>query len=98
MSLKRVLKWYHILALGVAGIIGTSWVYLNTTFYDLYGPGGVILGYFIGMVMAALIALAYSEMSSAIPREGGEVAFVFPPSEPRDPISLRGCSCSACSQ
>jgi len=78
MSLKRVLKWYHILALGVAGIIGTSWVYLNTAFYDLYGPGGVILGYFIGMVMAALIALAYSEMTSAIPREGGEVAFVFP--------------------
>jgi len=78
LSLKRVLKWYHVLAIGVAGIIGTSWVYLNTTFYDLYGPGGVILGYAIGTVMAALIALAYSEMSSAIPREGGEVAFVFP--------------------
>ncbi|MEM0178605.1 MAG: APC family permease, partial [Fervidicoccaceae archaeon] len=62
MSLKRVLTWYHVLALGVAGIIGTSWVYLNTTFYDLYGPGSVILGYLIATVMASLIALAYSEM------------------------------------
>ncbi|MEM3926983.1 MAG: APC family permease [Desulfurococcaceae archaeon] len=78
MSLKRVLEWYHVLALGVAGIIGTSWVYLNTTFYDLYGPGGVILGYFVATIMASLIALAYSEMSTAIPREGGEVAFVYP--------------------
>ncbi|MEM0021550.1 MAG: APC family permease [Fervidicoccaceae archaeon] len=78
MSLKRVLTWYHVLALGVAGIIGTSWVYLNTTFYDLYGPGSVILGYLIATVMASLIALAYSEMSTTIPREGGEVAFVFP--------------------
>jgi len=78
MSLKRVLEWYHILAIGVAGIIGTSWVYLNTTFYDMYGPGGVILGYFVATVMASLIALAYSEMGSAIPREGGEVAFVYP--------------------
>jgi len=78
LSLKRVLEWYHILALGVAGIVGTSWVYLNTTFYDLYGPGGVILGYLVATTMAALIALAYSEMGSAIPREGGEVAFVYP--------------------
>ncbi|ADV65590.1 APC family permease [Desulfurococcus mucosus] len=78
MSLKRVLDWYHILALGVAGIVGTSWVYLNTTFYDLYGPGGVILGYIVATVMASLMALAYSEMGSAINREGGEVAFVYP--------------------
>ena len=78
MSLKRVLEWYHILALGVAGIIGTSWVYLNTTFYDMFGPGGVILGYFVATVMASLIALSYAEMGSAINREGGEVAFVYP--------------------
>ena len=78
LSLKKVLGWPELLALGTAGIIGTSWVYMNTRFYDIYGPGGTILGYLIGTLMAALIALAYAEMGSAIKREGGEVAFVYP--------------------
>jgi amino acid transporter len=78
VSLKRVLSWPQLLALGAAGIIGTSWAYMNTRFYSIYGPGGVILGYAIGTLMAFLVALAYAEMGSTIPKAGGEVAFVFP--------------------
>ncbi len=77
-GLKKEIRWYGMLAFGVAGIIGTSWTYMNTRFYELYGPGGVILGFGIGTVMAALIALSYAELGSAIKREGGEVAFAYP--------------------
>lgn len=78
MSLKRVLVWYELLAIGVAGIIGSSWAYLNTTFYGDYGPGATVLGFAIATLIAFLVALCFAEMGTAISREGGEVAFVLP--------------------
>ncbi len=77
-SLKKEISKRGLLALGVAGIIGTSWTYMNTRFYRDFGPGGVLLGFGIGVLMATLIALTYGELGSSIKREGGEVAFAFP--------------------
>jgi len=78
MSLKRVLEWHELLALGVAGVIGSSWAYLNTAFYEAYGPGATVYGFAISTALAFLVALCFAEMGSTISREGGEVAFVFP--------------------
>jgi len=77
-GLRREITFFGLLAFGMAGIIGTSWTYMNTRFYRLYGPGGVIFGFVIGTIMAAIIALSYAELGSAIKREGGEVAFAYP--------------------
>ena len=77
-ELKKEITFFGLLAFGMAGIIGTSWTYMNTRFYKLYGPGGVIAGFCIGIVMAALVALSYSELGSLIKREGGEIAFAYP--------------------
>ncbi len=76
--LKKDISKRGLLALGVAGIIGTSWTYMNTRFYREFGPGGVIIGFGIGIIMATLIALTYGELGASIKREGGEVAFAFP--------------------
>ncbi|AEC52565.1 putative protein amino acid transporter [Pyrococcus sp. NA2] len=77
-GLKKEVTFFGLIALGMAGIIGTSWTYMNTRFYKLYGPGGVILGFIIGTIMASLIALSYAELGATIKREGGEVAFAYP--------------------
>ncbi len=77
-KLKKHISAKGLLALGVAGIIGTSWTYMNTVFYGKYGSGGVIAGFAIGVFMAVLIALSYAELGSAIKREGGEITFAYP--------------------
>ncbi|WP_461863918.1 APC family permease [Thermococcus sp.] len=77
-GLKKEVTFFGLISFGMAGIIGTSWTYMNTRFYKLYGPGGVIFGFMIGTLMAALIALSYAELGAAIKREGGEVAFAYP--------------------
>ncbi len=77
-ELKKHISAKGLLALGVAGIIGTSWTYMNTVFYMEYGSGGTILGFGIGVLMATLIALSYAELGAAIKREGGEIAFAYP--------------------
>ena len=75
--LQRVITWYELLAIGVGGILGTSWVYLNTRFYAEYGPGGVTLGFFVATIMATFVAFSYAELASSIKREGGEIVFAY---------------------
>ena len=75
--LQKVITWYELLAIGVGGILGTSWVYLNTRFYAEYGPGGVTLGFFVATIMATFVAFSYAELASSIKREGGEVVFAY---------------------
>ena len=94
-GLKREVTFFGLISFGMAGIIGTSWTYMNTRFYKLYGPGGVIFGFMIGTVMAALIALSYAELGAAIKREGGEVAFAYPIFRLKAPLPRHGCSSSA---
>lgn len=76
-NLKKVITWYELLAIGVGGILGTSWVYLNTKFYAEYGPGSVIFGFFIATVIATFVSFSYAELGSALKREGGEIVFAY---------------------
>jgi len=76
-SLKKIITWYELLAIGVGGILGTSWVYLNTKFYAEYGPGGVIFGFFLATVIAVFVSFSYAELGSALKREGGEIVFAY---------------------
>jgi len=76
-SLKKIITWYELLGIGVGGILGTSWVYLNTKFYAEYGPGGVVLGFSLATLMAVFVSLSYAELGSALKREGGEIVFAY---------------------
>lgn len=76
-DLKKSLGTIQLLAFGVAGVVGASWIYTNSTFFDAYGAGGVILGLCLGIALAACVALAYARLAHAFPRAGGEVVFSF---------------------
>lgn len=76
-DLKKTLGFPSLIALGVAGVVGSSWVYTSSTFFTDLGAGGMILGLLIGAAFAACVALAYGELTSAVPRAGGEVVWGY---------------------
>ena len=43
-GLTRTLGMFQLIALGAAGVVGTSWIYTNGDFFATYGAGGEIFG------------------------------------------------------
>ncbi|WP_286954018.1 MULTISPECIES: APC family permease [Corynebacterium] len=76
-QLQKSLGVFSLIALGVSGVIGSSWIYTNGTFFDTYGAGGMIFGLALGSLLAAFVALSYAELTSLFPRAGGEVVFGY---------------------
>lgn len=76
-SLRRSLGLLPLVALGAAGVVGTSWIYTNGEFFDLYGAGGEIFGLCIAALLATGVALAYGELAALLPRAGGEVVYAY---------------------
>ncbi|NUL59466.1 APC family permease [Brevibacterium luteolum] len=76
-DLKKSLGMLQLLAFGVAGVVGTSWIYTNSTLFGEYGAGGVVFGLAAGVLLAACVALAYSELTTTFPRAGGEVVYSY---------------------
>jgi len=70
-ELSRELSLFHITMMGMGMMIGAG-VFLglgNSIFMS--GPGGAVLTFTLNGVLAIFTALAYAELSSAIPRAGG---------------------------
>ena len=57
-ELKKSLNMFQLLAFGVAGVVGTSWIYTNSKLFAEYGAGGVVFGLIAGVLLAACVALA----------------------------------------
>lgn len=76
-ELKKSLGMPSLIALGVAGVVGSSWIYTSSTLFGELGAGGMIIGLLIGAALASCVALAYGELTSAIPRAGGEVVWGY---------------------
>ena len=76
-DLRKSLSLPMLIALGAAGIMGTSWIFTASDFFRDYGAGGEIFGLMAGAVLAVCVALAYAELASRYPRAGGEVVFAF---------------------
>ncbi|HBT48612.1 MAG: Amino acid transporter [Caldanaerobacter subterraneus] len=76
-ELQKRISFIGLVALGAAGVIGTSWIYTNSKFFAAYGAGGEIFGFVVATVIASLIALAYAELSTVFPRAGGEVVYTY---------------------
>ena len=76
-NLTKSLNLPMLVALGAAGIIGTSWVFTASDFFAKYGAGGEIFGLGIAGVLATTVALAYAELAARFPRAGGELVFAY---------------------
>lgn len=76
-ELTKSLGLTKLVALGAAGVIGTSWIYTNGDFFSLYGAGGEIFGLAIAAVFVSFVAMSYGELASALPRAGGEVVYAY---------------------
>ncbi|PVU74722.1 amino acid permease [Acidianus hospitalis] len=69
-KLSKSLSRMELFYIGLGGIIGSGWLF--ATLYAAEDAGGAsILSWIIGGVLISFIALAYAEISSAIPKSGG---------------------------
>ena len=74
-ELSRNLSLLHITMMGVGMMIGAG-VFLGIgNAVKVAGPGGVILTFALNGVIALFTAMAYAELSSAVPRAGGAYNF-----------------------
>jgi len=76
-ELRKSLGLLPLIALGAAGVVGTSWIYTNGEFFSLYGAGGEIFGLVVAALLASGVAIAYGELASLLPRAGGEVVYAY---------------------
>lgn len=76
-ELRKSIGALPLIAMGAAGIIGTSWIYTNGEFFAAYGAGGEIFGLALATALASLIAMSYAELASKFPRAGGEIVYGY---------------------
>ncbi len=74
MSLRKVLTKRELTFLSLGGIIGSGWLFSPLAAAAYAGPLS-ILSWIIGGLMMIIIALAYAEISSAIPESGGIIRY-----------------------
>lgn len=76
-ELRKTISPAALVALGTAGVIGSSWLYLAGDFFGSFGAGGTILGFVLATLLAACVALAYAELATLMPRAGGEIVYSY---------------------
>jgi APA family basic amino acid/polyamine antiporter len=74
--LKPTLDWWHLVALGVGGIVGTGIYTLVGVGANLAGPA-VTLSFLVAGAICACAALAYAEVSTAIPASGSAYTYSY---------------------
>jgi len=77
VELKSVLGRRDVLALAFGAIIGWGWVVLSGPMIDQAGTLGSIVAVLVAAVMVIFVGLAYAELTSALPRAGGALAFTY---------------------
>ncbi|PIA31013.1 hypothetical protein AQUCO_05300087v1, partial [Aquilegia coerulea] len=75
-DMKRKLKWYDLIALGVGGMLGVG-VFVTTGIaaHEVSGPA-VFISYIIAGTSALLSSLCYTEFSVEIPVAGGAFSYL----------------------
>ena len=74
-ELSRELTLFHITMMGLGMMIGAGvFLGIGNAIHEA-GPGGVLLTFALNGVIAIFTAMAYAELSSAIPRAGGAYNF-----------------------
>ncbi len=74
--LRPTLDWWHLVALGVGGIVGTGIYTLVGVGANLAGPA-VTLSFLVAGLICACAALAYADVSTAIPASGSAYTYTY---------------------
>jgi amino acid transporter len=74
---NRVLGKWDIFTLSFGAMIGWGWVVLTSEWILKAGVLGAILAFIIGGFVVVLVGLTYSELTSAMPKVGGEHVFSY---------------------
>ena len=74
---NRVLGKRDIFTLSFGAMIGWGWVVLTNDWILKAGVWGAILAFLIGGFIVALVSLTYAELTSSMPKVGGEHVFSY---------------------
>ncbi len=77
MALQNILGRRDVVTLAFGAMIGWGWVILSGPLIAQAGTLGSILAVILGALMISCVGLAYAELTAAMPRAGGELAFTF---------------------
>ena len=74
---NRVLNTGDILVVAFGAMIGWGWVVSSGQWIQSGGIVGTILGFLIGGLMIFFVGLCYAELTSSMPKCGGEHVFSY---------------------
>lgn len=74
---KKVLSSKDVLMVAFGAMIGWGWVVSSGQWIQIGGVLGTVLGFCIGGLMIYLVGLTYAELTTAMPKCGGEQHFSF---------------------
>jgi APA family basic amino acid/polyamine antiporter len=74
--LVPTLSWWHLVALGVGGVVGTGIYTLVGVGASLAGPA-VILSFLVAGIVCTCAALAYAEVAAMIPASGSAYTYSY---------------------
>jgi len=73
----RILNKKDVLSLSFGAMIGWGWVVLSQSWILEAGSLGAILAFLAGGLIVTLVGLTYAELTSAMPKVGGEHVFSY---------------------
>lgn len=76
-KLDKVLNGKDVLVTAFGAMIGWGWVVSTGEWLQRAGSIGTILGFIIGGIMIYFVGLTYSELTTMLPRCGGEHVFSY---------------------
>ena len=76
-SFKRVLNTRDVLMVAFGAMIGWGWVVSSGQWIQTGGAIGTAIAFCIGGIMIYLVGLTYAELTTAMPKSGGEQNFSY---------------------
>ncbi|GBF35295.1 amino acid permease-associated region [Desulfocucumis palustris] len=73
----KVLGKFDVFALAFGAMIGWGWVILTGDWINAAGSIGAMLAFGLGSAVVIFVGLAYSELTAAMPKVGGEHVFCY---------------------
>lgn len=74
---NRVLNRWDIIVIALGAMIGWGWVVSSGSWVETGGVVGAMIGFGVGGLMVFFVGLTYAELTSAMPKCGGEHVFAM---------------------